>query len=95
MISKEEVKHIAKLARLSLPEKEEDKMGEELSAILNYIEKLKEVDIRGAEPTSHSVLIKNVLRKDQDSEKDPELIRRLVDEFPERQNNYLKVKSIF
>jgi len=55
MISKEEVQHIAKLARLGLTEKEIKKFQKELSSILDYIEKLKEVDVSSIEPTSHSI----------------------------------------
>ena len=55
MITKEEVKHIAKLARLGLTEEEITKFQRELSKILDYIEKLKEVDISKVEPTSHSI----------------------------------------
>ena len=69
MITKEEVQHIAKLARLGLTEKEIEKFQKELSSILDYIEKLKEVDISGIEPTSHSILLENIMRNDKESEK--------------------------
>ena len=65
MLTKDEVKHIAKLARLGLMEKEILKFQKELSSILGYIEKLKEVDISGVEPTSHSVLLENIMRQDE------------------------------
>jgi len=69
MISKEEVKHIAKLARLGLTEKEIRKFQEGLSSILDYIEKLKEVDISKVEPTSHSIKVENIMRGDEPKEK--------------------------
>ncbi|MDP2664107.1 MAG: Asp-tRNA(Asn)/Glu-tRNA(Gln) amidotransferase subunit GatC, partial [bacterium] len=47
MISKEEVKHIAKLARLGLSDKEIGKFQKDLSSILDYVEKLKKVDVSG------------------------------------------------
>ena len=84
MLSKQEVQHIAKLARLGLTEKEIGKFQKELSATLDYIEKLKEVDIEGVEPTSHSVLLENVTRKDEVFKFDKKLIE-----------GYLKVISIF
>lgn len=62
MISKEEVKHIAKLARLGLKEKEIKKMQKELSSILNYVAKLKEVDVSSAQATSYSVAAVDELR---------------------------------
>ena len=63
MISKEEVKHIAKLARLGLSEKETEKFQKELSSILDYIEKLKEVDVSGVPEMTHAVETKNVFRE--------------------------------
>jgi len=84
MISKEEVKHIAKLARLGLTEEEIEKFQKELSAILDYIEKLKEVDIEGVEPMSHSIKLENVTRQDAAHP----FTKRLID-------GHLKVKSVF
>ncbi len=92
MISKEEVKHIAKLARLGLTEKEIKKMQKELSSILDYIEKLKEVDTSKIEPTSHSMRLENVMRIDQ-SEK-PLKSQKLLELAPETKNGYLKTKPI-
>jgi len=60
MLSKEEVKHVARLARIKLTEEEMQKMQGELVKILDYIEKLKELDVENLEPTTHSILIKNV-----------------------------------
>ncbi len=98
MISKEEVKHIAKLARLGLTEKEIGKYQKELSSILDYIEKLKEVDISKIEPTSHSIRIENVLRDDEIRKPAPYRTEGsgagLMDLAPETKNGYLKVKSI-
>ncbi len=83
MISKEEVKHIAKLARLGLTEKEIEKFQKELSSILDYVEKLKEVDVSKVEPTSHPLKMENVMRKDEVSKFNKKLI-----------DGHLKVKSI-
>jgi aspartyl-tRNA(Asn)/glutamyl-tRNA(Gln) amidotransferase subunit C len=95
MITKEEVKHIAKLARLGLTEKEIAKFQRELSKILDYIEKLKEVDISGIEPTSHSVTeVENVMREDDESSKFRVKSSKLLELAPETKEGYLKVKSI-
>jgi len=94
MISKEEVKHIAKLARLGLTEKEVKKMQRELSKILDYIEKLKEVGISNVKPTSHSIQVENVIREDKSS-KFKVQSSKLVELAPETKDGYLKVKSIF
>ena len=93
MISKEEVKHIAKLARLGLSEKETEKFQKELSSILDYIEKLKEVDISEVEATSHPFFIENVMRKDEPYQGEDG--KKLVGQSPEKKDNFIKVKSIF
>ena len=65
MVTKKEVQHIAKLARLGLTQKEIEKFRRELSAILDYIEKLKKVNVVKVEPTSHPLSIENVTRDDE------------------------------
>lgn len=94
MISKKEVQHVAKLARLGLTEKEIEKFQKDLSAILDYIEKLKEVDVSETEPTSHSVLVENVARKDVENPKLKEQSSKLLELAPETKGDFLKVKSI-
>jgi len=63
-ITIDDVKDIAKLARLNFQEDEISEFTEEISGILKYIEKLNELDVSGIEPTSHVVEMKNVLRED-------------------------------
>jgi aspartyl-tRNA(Asn)/glutamyl-tRNA(Gln) amidotransferase subunit C len=63
-ISKEEIEHIASLARLSLTEREKELFGSQLSSILDYMEKLNELDTRNVEPTSHVLPLSNVVRDD-------------------------------
>ena len=63
-ISKQEVEHVAKLARLELAEGETDKLIDQLSNILTYVETLNGLDTKGVEPTSHVLDIKNVTRDD-------------------------------
>jgi len=60
-----DVKYIAHLARLSLTPEEEQKIGAQLGNILGYIEKLKEVDVTGVEPTAHAFPLVNVTRPDE------------------------------
>jgi aspartyl-tRNA(Asn)/glutamyl-tRNA(Gln) amidotransferase subunit C len=94
MINKAKVKHIAKLARLKLKEKEIEKYQKELSKILEYIEKLKEVDVSGIEPTFHPLKVKNVVRNDIETKKDIKEIKKLIDLMPEKKEGYLRVKKI-
>lgn len=60
-----DVKYVAHLARLSLSPDEERKIGAQLGNILGYIEKLKEVDVSGVEPTAHAFPLVNVTRSDE------------------------------
>lgn len=86
---------MAKLARLGLAEKEIEKYQKELSKILDYIDKLKEVDITGVEPMSHPMLIKNVMRQDKQAISDKQQATRLLGLAPDVKNGHLKVKSIW
>ena len=94
MITKREVQHIAKLARLGLTQNEVEKFQKELSSILDYIEKLKEVDISKVEPTSHSIKVENIMRGDTPEEKKLETREKLIEMAPETKEGFLKVKSI-
>ncbi len=60
-----DVQSVAHLARLSLSPDEEQKIGAQLGHILGYIEKLKEVDVTGVEPTAHAFPLFNVTRADE------------------------------
>jgi aspartyl-tRNA(Asn)/glutamyl-tRNA(Gln) amidotransferase subunit C len=60
-----DVKYVAHLARLSLLPEEEQQIGAQLGNILSYIEKLKEVDVSGVEPTAHAFPLVNVTRADE------------------------------
>lgn len=98
MISKQEVKHIAKLARLALKEKEVKKFQKELSLILDYVEKLKEVDVSQIQAIFHSVReasFERGMRKDESGKQDLETAKKLIKMVPEKKDNYIKVKSIF
>jgi len=94
MISRQEVQHIAKLARLGLKEKEVEKYQKELSSILDYFEKLKEVDISKIEPTSHSIAAENVIREDEVKREQRAKNKKLLELAPKTKNGHLKVKSI-
>ena len=63
-ISIEEVDHVARLARLELSAADKERMRSELDKILGYIDKLRALDTRDVEPTSHAVPVTNVMRDD-------------------------------
>jgi aspartyl-tRNA(Asn)/glutamyl-tRNA(Gln) amidotransferase subunit C len=64
MIDREQVLHVARLARLRLSEEEVTKMSGELSGILDHVDRIGELDLDGVAPTSHVVELENVLRAD-------------------------------
>jgi aspartyl-tRNA(Asn)/glutamyl-tRNA(Gln) amidotransferase subunit C len=66
MLSRDQVLHVARLARLELTEEEQQRMGEELTKVLDHIEQIGELgDLADVEPTSHVVAVENVLRADE------------------------------
>lgn len=95
MISKEEVKHIAKLARLELSEQEIEKMQKELAAILDYFNLLKEAKKPETEQAGKFLDIEKATRKDIALEKEPNLRNRLLELAPDKKEGYVKVKNIF
>ena len=64
MIEREQVLHVAKLARLSFSDEEVDRLAPELSKIVEYVELMDRLELEGVEPTSHVVELQNVLRED-------------------------------
>ncbi len=64
-LSKEQVRHVATLARLELKAEEEERFSGQLSAILDYINQLGELDTDGVVPTSRALDVNNVFREDE------------------------------
>jgi aspartyl-tRNA(Asn)/glutamyl-tRNA(Gln) amidotransferase subunit C len=65
VIEREQVLHVAKLARLGLSEEEVETMAGELSGILDHVDRIAELDLEDVPPTSHVVELENVLRADE------------------------------
>ncbi|MBU1026452.1 MAG: Asp-tRNA(Asn)/Glu-tRNA(Gln) amidotransferase subunit GatC [Candidatus Margulisbacteria bacterium] len=64
-VSKKDVEHVARLARLGLSEEEKEIFTKQLSDILDYAKILNKLDTKNTDPTSHAVPMKNVLREDK------------------------------
>jgi aspartyl-tRNA(Asn)/glutamyl-tRNA(Gln) amidotransferase subunit C len=64
-IDRNQVLHVARLARLRLSDEELERMTGELSGILEHVDRISELDLEGVEPTSHVVALENVLRPDE------------------------------
>jgi len=65
MIDRDQVLHVARLARLELTDEEIDRMAQELSGVLEHVDKISELDLDGVEPTAHVIELVNVLRPDE------------------------------
>lgn len=92
MISRDDVGHVARLARLWLSPAETERMRLQLDAILAYIDKLRALDTEGVEPTSHAVPLVNVMRED---EPQPALPRdAMLGGAPDRAGEFVRVPRI-
>jgi aspartyl-tRNA(Asn)/glutamyl-tRNA(Gln) amidotransferase subunit C len=64
MLERQQVDHVARLARLELSDEESEKMAVELSKVLDHIEEIRKLDLEGVEPTAHVIDLVNALRAD-------------------------------
>lgn len=64
MVSREQVRYIASLARLRFTDEEEERLARQMNDILGYVEKLDELDTSGVQPMSHVLDLHNVVRED-------------------------------
>jgi len=92
LLTKEQVEHVALLARLELSDEEKEKYATQLSAILEYAEALNKVDTENVPPTAHVLPLKNVFREDR-------VCAHLANEkalanAPDREGNYFRVPRI-
>ncbi|HEC21171.1 MAG TPA: Asp-tRNA(Asn)/Glu-tRNA(Gln) amidotransferase subunit GatC [Candidatus Peregrinibacteria bacterium] len=94
MISKEEVLHIAKLARLKLSSPEVEKFSTQLSGILDYMEILKEVDTTDVKPTSQVTGLTNITQEDTPRKSPPREDLLQCSELP-KEKAQIKVHSVF
>jgi aspartyl-tRNA(Asn)/glutamyl-tRNA(Gln) amidotransferase subunit C len=91
-ISKQEVEHVAKLARLEVTEGEKGAFSTQLSSILTYIEELKSWDTTGVEPTATVLAQTNVLREDRARPSLP--VEQAVMNAPDSDGGYFRVPRI-
>ncbi|MBI4185917.1 MAG: Asp-tRNA(Asn)/Glu-tRNA(Gln) amidotransferase subunit GatC [Chloroflexi bacterium] len=91
-LTREEVLHIARLARLGLTDAEVDRLREQLSNILENFEILQQVDTAGVPPTSHTVAIKNVMRPDEVADSLPP--EQVLANAPQRDGDYFRIQAV-
>lgn len=91
-ISREEVLHVAKLARLELSSEEIERLTDQLSNILTYVEKLNQLDTKQVEPTSHVLSISNVFREDR--ARPPLPVEKALENAPDSEGTFFRVPKI-
>jgi aspartyl-tRNA(Asn)/glutamyl-tRNA(Gln) amidotransferase subunit C len=91
MIDREQVLHVARLARLELSEDEVERMASELSGILEHVDRISALDLDDVEPTSHVVALENVLRRDEPRPSWPR--ERVLEGAPDAADGAFRVPS--
>lgn len=91
-VTLKDVEHVAKLARLELREEEKLPFTEHLNAILKYAEQLNELDTENVEPTSHVMLLSNVMREDEVRPSLP--LDKVLLNAPDEEDGQIKVPAI-
>ncbi len=95
MLTKEQVQHLAKLSRLELSEAEVEKFQGQLSAILAYVDKLKEVDTSGIEPTAQVTGLENIARADEADTFGEQTKAGVLENVPKKKGEHVEVKAVF
>ena len=93
-LTKDEIQHVADLARLELSDDEIEKYGEQLSGVLSYIDQLQEVNTDAIEPTAQVTGLENVLREDSIKTWDKTEVKNSLVQSPEIEDNQVKVKRV-
>ena len=91
-LSREEVLHIALLARLGLSEAEVDRASEQLSNILENFEVLQQIDTSGIPPTTQSITLQSVVRDDEVAPSLP--LEDVLANAPRREGGFLRVRAV-
>jgi len=91
-LSREDVRHVAQLARLDFSDEEERRMAEEMSQILDYVEKLDELDTSGVPPMAHVLDVTNVFRADEIKARIDQ--EQALEPAPETDDGYFQVPQV-
>ncbi len=91
-IDSDQVRHIGKLSRIELTEREIETLSRQLGAILEYFDKLQELDTAGVEPMAHAIEISNVLADDVVRPSLP--TDRALANAPQRDGEFFKVPKV-
>jgi len=93
LIDKKILEYLADLGRIKLNENEEEKLLKDLQNILAYFQELQKLDTTKVEPLTGGTIEKNVFREDKIRKY--ENPQKLIESFPEKENNFLKIPPVF
>ena len=91
-LSREEVLHIARLARLGLTETDVDRFSEQISNILENFEILQEVDTSGVTPTAQSIALQNIVKGDEVTASLPQ--SEILANAPRKEGEFFRVRPV-
>ncbi|MDB5324858.1 MAG: asparaginyl/glutamyl-tRNA amidotransferase subunit [Phycisphaerales bacterium] len=88
----DQVRHVAKLARLALPPEQLEVFTGQLGSILGYVEQLRQADVAGVEPLAHAIKLTNVLRDDEPTPALP--VAQVLQNAPATDGPFFKVPAV-
>lgn len=92
ILNLEQVRHVAKLSRLAIPDDQLPRFTQQLESILEYVEQIKQADVEGVEPMAHAVRLTNVFRDDTPQ---PALsTQEVLSNAPETDGPFFKVPKV-
>lgn len=94
-LTKEDIKHIARLSRLELQDNEAEKYRGDLISILGYVDKLAEVDTANVSEMTAGIISHNIWRTDEARVSDPGEREALINSFPRKNGTLLEVPAVF
>ncbi len=87
---------MSRFASIALKKKKKNQFAKELAKILDYVKKLQEVETKGIQPAAHVSGLYNIWREDREANhRKKAVVEKLLKEAPNRQDNFLRVKTIF
>lgn len=94
MLTKEQLKHLAELAKIEFSDEELEKFLVDFNNILNYVEEIRKLDLNKFKPMIGGPIQKLELREDVVIPCPEETKKEIINQYPQRQNNYLKISKI-
>ncbi len=94
LLTKDQIKHLAQLARLQLSTVEQKKYTTQLGSILDYFEKLTHLDTQDIKITSQSINLTNINRLDEAKNCESKVVSTILDNAPNKSGSYIKVNKV-